>query len=312
VSFVVLFYAGASGDSPILDARRLSESGRFEEARDLLLRIKAEAEKAGVDDTPMATILNDLGTVYTALGEYTAAEKSYRNAIRRVKDDSRPIMSLLLDNLASLYMSFGQRYSQAEQLRRRALQLRIAEVGPEAPGVATLLSNLGATCMELGRWREAGDLFQRALKLLEKTDTHETAGVLQNLAVLAGNQRNYGESASYLIRSIATLESKLGEDHPELVIPLLNAGRVQILMKRPFAAEPFLLRALRIAEQKLGREHPTVVEILASYETVLRRTKRGAEAKQAQLRAAQILAAHPELKAAKGLVHISDLRNLQK
>ena len=302
-----------SWESLLSKARGLAEKGQLEDALELLIRTRQAAEKSGAAAESIAITMNDLGTVYHALGRHSDAERTYASAIRLLNAhdlSTRPVMSRILDNQASLYMDFGGRFTDAERLRRCALELRISEVGPEGPGIATLLSNLGSVCLALGRFEEAEGLFRRALDLAEKTGTQgaTTAGsVLQNLATLYGTMGRNTEAAHLIGRAVASLEKVIGEDHPDLVRPLVNLAKVQIRLNRPLVAEVAVRRAQRITETRLGPEHPLMLNILLTHENILRRTNRKAQAREANRRAAALLASNPDLRLASSTVDISDL-----
>jgi tetratricopeptide (TPR) repeat protein len=302
-----------SWESLLNNARDLAEKGRLEEALEILIRTRQVAEKSGADAGSIAITMNDIGSVYHTLGRYSDAEKTYASAIRLLNSydvSTHSVVSRILNNQASLYMDFGRRFTDAERLRRRALELRIAEVGPEGPGVATLLSNLGSVCLALGRFEEAAGVFRRALDLAETTRTQgaTTVGsVLQNLATLYGTIGRDTAAADFARRAVASLEKVIGEDHPDLVRPLVNLARVQIRLNRPLLAEAAVLRAQRITEARLGPEHPFMVNILLTHENILRRTNRKAEARAANRRVATLLASNPDLKLASSMVDISDL-----
>lgn len=284
--------------------------GQLNEALSVLIEISGAS---GLSDPMVAVTLDDLGTVYHALGRHSDAEHSYLRAIRLLDDRQmarEPVMSRLLDNLASLYMDTGHAYAQVERLRRRALALRIAEVGPEGPGIATLLSNLATACMAQERNEEAATLFQRALTMMTKTPGYsqpDFARVLQNMIVLSAKQERYSEAMSYATRAVAALEQALRSDHPDLIRPLLNLARLQVVMNRPLAAEPALSRALSIAEAKLGSEHPVIADIMSTWAEVFQRTRRKAEANDAKRRASAIAELNPRSSVADHSVHVSEL-----
>jgi Tetratricopeptide repeat len=72
-------------------------------------------------------------------------------------------------------------------------------------------------------------------------------------------------------------------------------------------AEALLRRSLAIREKSLGTEHPKVGESLFSYAILLRKTKRKAQAREMETRAAAILERHRRSNLGPLTVGVSDL-----
>ncbi|MCW5976789.1 MAG: tetratricopeptide repeat protein [Bryobacteraceae bacterium] len=296
----------------LMETQRLSARGEYEEARAAAGRALAEAEKFGSGDPRVAATLSQIGYLCHVFGEYSEAEKAYLRGIQILdhRADQRRTLSELLDNLASLYTEFGSQYEKADRLRRRALEIGLAELGQDHPEVAILLSNLATTCMARRRFDEAKPLLLRALALLETNRAaykSNAAGVLGNLAVLTASTNHLEESADYARRGLALDEQTLGPIHPRLSRPLLNLARLQMLLGRPASAGPLAARALALAEAAYGEEHPLVSEILFTYAAALKETGRKKEARGFERRARDIAARHPDRVIAGASVHLSAL-----
>lgn len=165
-----------------------------------------------------------------ALCRYPEAERACRRAIRILEEDVelRLILAHVLCNLASLHLEYGDRYSQAESVMRRAVELAAGTLGPDDPDLGAMLGNLASAHMKQRHDSQARALFSRALAILEKSPaSHQpnTASVLSNLAVLTFTEGDAQGALGFIVRSFALYEQSLGPDHPELVRPLLNLGR---------------------------------------------------------------------------------------
>ena len=302
-----------SGSHEWEQAQRFVAEGRLHQALTVLTALRDRFSRAEAPGVDLAIVLDELGVVYRTLGKYEEAKESYTRAIRiadTIPGKPPVVLSRLLDNLASLYMDAGATYPQVERLRRRALALRVDEVGPEGPGIPTLLANLGTVCMAQQRYEEADALFGRALAILTKAHGNQgvdIAGVLHNMATLAVRRLRYSEAESHTRRAVATLEKSVGPDHPDLIAPLLNLARLQVQMKRLRLAEEPLSRALSIAESRLELEHPVIAEILSTRAEVYRKTGRGREAAANSRRATAIAKLHRAAPGAANSVHVSDL-----
>ena len=70
-------------------------------------------------------------------------------------------MATSLNNLATLYQAMG-RYAEAEPLFRRGLEIREKQLGEDHPDVATSLNNLADLYQGHGRYAEAEPLYRAA------------------------------------------------------------------------------------------------------------------------------------------------------
>ena len=78
-----------------------------------------------------------------------------------------PNVATALDSLAELYYS-QERYTDAEPLYRRSLDIREKALGPDHPDVAGSLTNLAMLRSAEGRYAESEPLLQRALTIREQ------------------------------------------------------------------------------------------------------------------------------------------------
>ena len=78
-----------------------------------------------------------------------------------------PRRATTFDNLADVYCR-QRRNAEAEEYYRRALEIRVAALGPEHPRVAMSLAGLAALYRDQDQDGDAEPLYQRALSILEK------------------------------------------------------------------------------------------------------------------------------------------------
>jgi tetratricopeptide (TPR) repeat protein len=156
------------------------------------------------------------------------------------------------------------------------------------------LSNLGVLYFKLNRCEEAEPLFQRALAMLEKTYGNENVPVaigLTNLAAIYSHLGDYPRAESMFRRARSMLEiSGFGD----LYLPSVdeNLGALYLDQGNYLQAETFSRRALEGMEKAHGPDHPEVAIALRVYAAVLRKERRGAEAKKLEKRAALIERRH--------------------
>jgi tetratricopeptide (TPR) repeat protein len=90
----------------------------------------------------------------------------------------------ILRNLGELYSNQGS-YSEAEQLYRRALAIDEKVLGADHPDVAADMSDLALLYDAQGNYTQAEALFNHALGICEKAFGLEHPGIVPNLEFLA-------------------------------------------------------------------------------------------------------------------------------
>jgi tetratricopeptide (TPR) repeat protein len=202
-----------------------------------------------------------LGRAEYELGHYAGAEVDLRKVLAIHSDDP-----IVLNNLA-VVLDAQAKYSEAEQLYKRALAIDEQTLGPKHPSVATDLNNLGAAFDFSGKYKEAESLLKRALAIDEKAlgPNHPAVAIgLDNLGSLYDQQGRYREAEPLLKRALAIDEKAMGPNHPRVAWDLNDLGWLYSEQRQYNLAEPLLKRALAIDEQTLGPNHPTVARRLDS------------------------------------------------
>ncbi|CAM9732612.1 unnamed protein product [Ectocarpus sp. 4 AP-2014] len=159
------------------------------------------------------------------------------------------------------------RMEQAEELFRRALEIREVKLGVDHPDVAFTLHEFGACASEAGRMEEAEELLRRALAIREErlgVAHPDVARTVNELGVCAFKVGRMEEAEELLRRALEIREVKLGVDHPDVARTLHELGVCASKVGRMEEAEELLRRALEIREVKLGVDHPDVASTLHS------------------------------------------------
>ena len=198
-------------------------------------------------------------------GNYGDAEARLLDAIDRTKSfgPNDPRLAATLNDLALTYFRLG-RYTEAEPLHKRALEIRERTYGMDDPKVAAILNDLAFLYVAQGRTTEAGPLHGRALAIREKAygPTHPAiAESLNNIGGLYLELDRYAEAEVYFVRALGIVGESLGENHPFTIASLNNLAAVYDEQGRYREAEPLYKKTLGIAEEILG-EHPQVAASL--------------------------------------------------
>jgi tetratricopeptide (TPR) repeat protein len=253
---------------------------------------EASAELAPTD-TRRVFAWNSLATMYDALGRFADAERAYRRGLREAEQArgiSSPEYSLVLENLATLYLEIGD-LPRAEKLARQALAFYQSEEPREDFRLAVSRNCLAEILTSRAKYRESEALLREAVPVLEKDPlTWSEAGIaINNLAVVRYFRKDYVESERLLVRALDLIEQRMGPDHPMLIRTLDNLASLDKRAGRIDESGARLRRAMGIAERRLGVEHPLYGMVLASYADYLRRHGGKTQAKAVQARSLEIL-----------------------
>ncbi len=160
----------------------LRKNAQYEQAEPLYKRALAIYEQElGPDHPHVATIIDNLASLYRNLSKYDEAELLYQRALTLAeKAANHSSVATSLNNLAELCRLQGK-YDQAELLYKRALLYLEQTLGPEHPYVATVLENLTILYCDQGKYTQAEPLYQRTLLLYKQTSGLEDTGTATTL-----------------------------------------------------------------------------------------------------------------------------------
>jgi len=179
------------------------------------------------------------------------------------------------------YLSYHARYSEAESLLRRALEVRECNLGPDHRDTAQSQNELAVLLMLQGRFDEAEPLVRRALHILQTglgPDHPEVAQVVNNLAALLDTRGQAVDAEHLYRRALGIRERALGSEHPDLAQTANNLGALLRRRGNRVEAEALFRRALGIWEGTLGPDHPNVAHVLNNLGALLFEQDRRAEA----------------------------------
>jgi eukaryotic-like serine/threonine-protein kinase len=251
------------------DLRR--QEGKLAAAAELMeesLRVSRTPPPGVEFDASTATILEGLGIVAQAQGDFVAAEARLREALalrRKELGTEAPRTADTLNRLGTLLQARGH-LEEAEVMLREALSLMERHLGPDHGGLTVPLNNLALTLQNRGDYAGAEPLYQRALVMARRLhgDGHPSVATnLNNLGLLRHDQGRFREAAALLEEALAIQRKVLGEEHPDLAFPTTNLARVLHDEGRPAEAETLYRRGLDLRRKKLRPGHPALADSLA-------------------------------------------------
>lgn len=229
--------------------------------------------------------------------------------------------TVLLLTVAGSYLQERARYTEAEPLHKRALEIceqLLKEPGEDeevgelkrlivniftggAIRLSTVMSlnNLAQIYQEQGKYEQAEPLFRRALDTLKQQPEQHSetdasaiasleANILNNLATFYGNQGKYTEAESRHRQALDIRERTSGADVPATAESLNNLAALYYAQGKDAEAEPLFLRALAIREEKLGAKHPRTAQSLNNLALLYENQRKYEQAEPLFLRALAI------------------------
>jgi tetratricopeptide (TPR) repeat protein len=221
-------------------------------------------------------------------GRYAEAEGLLLSALGGKYDDDL-IRAKIAHNLGSLYQR-EDRYHDAEQMFRRALEWRQKSLPAASTEVAYSLSDLAEIYRIEGRNWESLKMLETAVSSLQQfhPDDPGLPRVLSNLAVVRFNFRKLDE-AEELLRAAIDLCKKQGPASQDYAVVLTNLGQILQSRQELEAAAPLYAQAIGIFENLGTRARGYLATALANSGTLDQLLGRIDEARQAEQRALGLL-----------------------
>jgi tetratricopeptide (TPR) repeat protein len=258
---------------------------------DELLVYIAQREADGKEDASLATFYTLLARAYERDKQIDQAISTWQKAIALQEKLNLSLeLATSLNSLGLLY-DYQGKYSKAEPLYLRSLEILERELGAEHPDVATSLNNLAEIYNSQGQFSEAEPLYLRSLEIRERelgAEHPDVATSLNNLAEIYRVQGKYSEAKSLYLRSLEIKEQQLGVEHPNVATGLNNLASLYTSQGKYSEAESLYLRSLEIMKHQLGASHPNVATSLNNLASLYASQGKYSEAEPLYLRSLEI------------------------
>ena len=273
VTLVVSAYAVSAGqDSEDQPGRRglaLYEQARYAEAEQEHRKSVEYYRRLGPSGVVMyAASMNNLAAALQAQGRTSEARELMETTIkleRQLGPFCDPILTHALNNLSLLHHVEAE-LPQAAKLLKKALKTT-PEDGITRAGT---LHNLGAIYFDMGRRKEAEELFEQSLAMNIASGGKESLPPTYTyLSRIAANRRDIPRAES-LMQKALDIRREISPNHPSLATTIGDIGELQKDTKRyDEAIENFKL-ALELLDSVVGKDHMYAAPILFQYGETLR------------------------------------------
>ena len=224
----------------------------------------------------LARMYNNLGNLYSNLGQYDKAEKHYSGALeiceRLAKGNPAKYsgeLAATYNNMGNLYSNLGQ-YDKAEKYYSGALEIyeRLAKENPAkySEGLAVACNNMGSLYRNLGQYDKAEEYYLRASEIRGRLAKENPAKYSEGLAMTYNNMgalydqlNQHDRAEGYYLRALE-IKERLAKENPakysgELAATYSNLCALYGNLEQYDKAEEYGLRALEIYEC-LAKENP--------------------------------------------------------
>ncbi|KAJ4193670.1 hypothetical protein NW759_016585 [Fusarium solani] len=172
----------------------------------------------------------------------------------------------LLTNCAWYMLTIGK-YTAAEKLGGKAVEIRTKVLGEEHPSTLTSMANLASTFWNQGRWKEAEELQVEVMETTKRVLGDEHPSTLTSMANLASTFRNQGrwkEAEELQVEVIETTKRVLGDEHPSTLTSMANLALTFWDQGRWKEAEELQVEVMETRKRVLGDEHPSTLTSMAN------------------------------------------------
>lgn len=263
------------------DALSASDKGEYAQAKSVLLKALAEAEKRGPQDPAVAITLNSIGAMDMRLGQMSDAQKNVEKAVAIAKElsgDNSEVSYSAMTNLAEIYIHQGK-LGDAEPLLKEALKMEESAKEPDTMMLGKTLNDLATLYLYQKNLKGAEEAYRKAITFADKTDDLEFKTLsLSNLAVALLAQGKAAEAEPLAKQAVTLRESNSGANHPALALVLNTLGNCQASQGKLIDSEPVLKRAIEIQRTSFPTNHPHLLVFLKDYSRILKAQKKMNEA----------------------------------
>ena len=253
--------------------------GLFQKSDQLVRRSLAISP---VEAATRARRLAALGESQMRLGDYEAAETSFRQALSTPIDGAPALKSRILAGLGQTWSALDKP-DRAERAIAQALAIDRGLGQSGLSYVARDLEARGLNYYYAGELEKAQPVIEQALALRLKVEGINSPSVGDNLNTLASIAYMRGDlpQAERRFRSnLAVQQRILGPEHPDVAGLMNNLARVLLEERRFNEAAPLLQRAVAIGQRERGAEHDDMAFFFANLGIARRHLGRTAEAEE--------------------------------
>ena len=198
------------------------------------------------DPAGVGTTLNNIGLIYSKLGDYPKALEYLQQALAIHQQIGDPAgAGTTLSNIGEIYYRLGQ-YPKALDFYQQALAIR-QQIGDPA-GVGQSLNNIGFIYNRLGQYLKALEFYQQALAISKQIGARAGVGtILNNIGLIYSSQGQYPKALESYQQALGIIQQI--SDRSIEGITLNNIGLIYDKLEQYPKALDYYEQALAIFKQ---------------------------------------------------------------
>ena len=239
-------------------AYKYYQDGNYPKALEFYSKALSIQEKnLGKDHPATGAIYNDIGLVYSDMGDYPKALEFYTKALN-IREKNLGKDTNIYNDIGYVYYRMGN-YPKALEFYAKSLNIYEKDLGKDHPATATIYGNIGYAYKNIGNYPKALEFCSKALDIQERAlgkNHPDTAISYNNIGSVYSDMGDYPKALEFLTKALDIDEKVLGKDHPDTANSYNNIGLVYSDMGDYSKALEFLTKALNIREKALDKDHP--------------------------------------------------------
>ncbi|MCC6589744.1 MAG: tetratricopeptide repeat protein [Bryobacterales bacterium] len=217
-------------------------------------------------------------------GRHKDALRYFKKMLRDGAGDERAERMVVLAWLGTVNSDL-ERWTEAERALLNCLAIRDelwSATNGSDPLHARVLSSLGSVEIKLGKQSQANRHLKAASEIWARVGDSDSqlAAHWNNVAFIALTQKRYTEAAAGFRKAVALFEGDTQPDDRDLARARLNLARALSHLSLHAEADTYSRKALEGFQAGMDREPALAAELISVRCEVLRRAKRGHEAKE--------------------------------
>jgi tetratricopeptide (TPR) repeat protein len=204
----------------------------------------------------LAEVLGDVGHDNRVAWRLYMPHAYYALGSSLTGEDDEDSLNLLWKYGLCLY--YDGRYSEAEALLERVIEMRKTKLGADHPYTLISMDNLALTYRKQGRCKKAEKLSMQVIETRTTklgADHPDTLSSMSNLAWTYRKQGRWEEAEKLSMQVIKTRKIKIGADHPDTLSSMANLASTYQKQGRWEEAEKLGVQVMETRKTKLGADN---------------------------------------------------------
>jgi len=257
---------------------------------DLRDRVSAATRTRGGTDADVAAVLETFDASFVGVNSTDAALRMIDDEIlgraeATIADEvsDQPLIEARLRHTIGVTYSALGLYEPAERQLRRAIELRRAQLGDEAPETLTSLDELALVLRIRGRFDEATEVAERTLGVRSRTlgpNHPDTLTAASTLAAVYASLGRLGPAEELYARTLDVQRRVIGPEHPDTMSTMNDLGVLHDKQNRYREAEELLTATLQLRRRTLGNDAKATLSTMNNLAMAYAHEGRSSEARE--------------------------------